>query len=70
MEKPRIFKVTISAEATYYVRDDDPELDMTEEEAAMIAEGWFMERKPDTYVEELERSSFSAVDPYCDVSAE
>lgn len=59
----KIFKVNIKDETTYYVKSDDDAL--SEEDAIRIAEEWFVERKPEIYCEELEASSFPAVDAYC-----
>lgn len=63
MGRPKIFKVEISDKTTYFIRDDEGEL--TAEDAERIAEEWFCERKPEIYTEELEASSFPAVDAYC-----
>lgn len=53
----------IADSATYYVKDEagkmDPDL------AVDIAMEWFMEREPEIVREELEASSFPAVDTYC-----
>lgn len=59
----KIFKVCIKDETTYFVKSEDGEL--IEEDAIRIAEEWFVERKPEIYCEELEASSFPAVDAYC-----
>ena len=59
----KIFKVEISDSATYFVKSEDGEL--TEEDAIRIAEEWFIEREPTIYCEELEASSFPAVDAFC-----
>jgi hypothetical protein len=59
----KIFKIMIADSATYYVKDEtgnmDPDL------AVDIAMEWFMEREPEIVREELEASSFPAVDAYC-----
>lgn len=59
----KIFKVHVKCEATYFVKDENDEY--TPEDAEFIAENWFAERRPDFYTEELEPSSFPAVDAYC-----
>ena len=59
----KIFKVSIKDETTYFVRDESGEMD--EKEAMGIALDWFMDREPEIYCEELEPSSFPAVDAYC-----
>lgn len=59
----KIFKVNISDSATYFIKSEDGEL--TEEDAIRIAEEWFIEREPTIYCEELEASSFPAVDAFC-----
>ena len=59
----KIFKVDISDSAIYFVKSEDGEL--TAEDAERIAEEWFIERKPTIYCEELEASSFPAVDAFC-----
>ena len=59
----KIFKVCIKDETTYFVRDESGEMD--EKEAMGIALDWFMDREPEIYCEELEPSSFPAVDAYC-----
>ena len=59
----KIFKVCIKDETTYFVRDESGEID--EKEAMGIALDWFMDREPEIYCEELEPSSFPAVDAYC-----
>lgn len=59
----KIFKVCIKDEATYFVKDETGEMD--EKEAVGIAWDWFMEHQPQFYCEELEDSSFPAVDAYC-----
>ena len=59
----KIFKVCVKDEATYFIKDETDEMD--EKEAMGIAWDWFMEREPQFYCEELEPSSFPAVDAYC-----
>ena len=59
----KIFKVCIKDETTHFVRDESGEMD--EKEAMGIALDWFMDREPEIYCEELEPSSFPAVDAYC-----
>lgn len=63
MPNPKVFKVEISDKTTYFIKSEDGEL--TEEDAIRIAEEWFTEREPEIYCEELEASSFPAVDAYC-----
>ena len=58
----KIFKVCVKDETTYFVRDESGEMD--EKEAMGIALDWFMDREPEIYCEELEPSSFPAVDAY------
>ena len=55
----RKFKVLIEDSARYVVEDENDEL--TEADVLRIAEGWFIERAPTNYIEELEPSSFGAV---------
>lgn len=63
-DKPmKIFKVVVKNEATYFIKDETGEMD--EKEAMGIAWDWFMDREPEVYCEELEASSFPAVDAYC-----
>ena len=59
----KIFKVVVKSEATYFVKDEEGV--MNPDEAVDIAMDWFSERKPEVYCEELEASSFPAVDAYC-----
>ena len=59
----KIFKVVVKDEATYFVKDEEGGMDP--DKAIDIAMDWFMEREPDIYCEELEASSFPAVDTYC-----
>lgn len=59
----KIFKVCIKDEATYFVKDEEGTMDP--DKAVDIAMEWFMEREPEIYLEELEPSSFPAVDAYC-----
>lgn len=59
----KIFKVNISDSTTYFIKSEDGEL--TEEDAIRLAEEWFIERAPTIYCEELEASSFPAVDAFC-----
>lgn len=59
----KIFKVNISDSTTYFIKSEDGEL--TEEDAIRLAEEWFIERAPIIYCEELEASSFPAVDAFC-----
>lgn len=63
MPNPKIFKVNIADSTTYFIKDEEGT--MTEEEAVVLAQDWFSERKPGIYCEELESSSFHAVDAYC-----
>ena len=63
-DKPmKIFKIVIKSEATYFVKDEEGGMDP--DKAVDIAMDWFLEREPDIYCEELEASSFPAVDAYC-----
>ena len=55
----RKFKVLIEDSARYVVEDENDEL--TEADVLRITEGWFVEREPTIYIEELEPSSFGAV---------
>ena len=55
----RKFKVLIEDYAHYVVEDENDEL--TEADVLRIAEGWFIEREPTIYVEELKPSSFGSV---------
>lgn len=59
----KIFKVCIKDEATYFVKDEEGGMDP--DKAIDIAMEWFLEREPEIYLEELEPSSFPAVDAYC-----
>lgn len=59
----KIFKIHIQDEAIYFVKDEEGNMDP--DEAVDIAMEWFLEREPEIYLEELEASSFSAVDSYC-----
>ncbi len=59
----KIFKVCIKDETTYFVKDEEGTMDP--DKAIDIAMEWFMEREPEIYLEELEPSSFPAVDAYC-----
>ena len=59
----KIFKIVVKSEATYFVKDEEGVMD--EKEAMGIAVDWFLEREPEVYCEELEVSSFPAVDAYC-----
>lgn len=58
----KIFKVTVE-DVVYYIKDEDGK--MSEEEAKEIAWDWYTQREMDIYCEELEASSFPAVDAYC-----
>lgn len=59
----KIFKVVIKNEATYFVKDEQG--DMDPDKAIDLAMDCFLEREPDIYCEELKASSFPAVDAYC-----
>ena len=59
----KIFKVMITDSATYFVKDENG--DMDPDKAVNIAMEWFMEREPEIVCEELEASSFPVVDAYC-----
>lgn len=59
----KIFKVCIKDEVTYFVKDEEGTMDP--DKAIDIAMEWFLEREPEIYLEELEPSSFPAVDAYC-----
>lgn len=58
----KIFKVSVE-DVVYFIKDEEGK--MSEEEAMEIAWDWYTQRKMDIYCEELEPSSFPAVDAYC-----
>lgn len=63
-DKPmKIYKVTIKSEATYFVKDEDG--DMDPDLAIDIAMDWFLELEPEIHREEVDPNDFPAVDAYC-----
>lgn len=65
MANPRVFKVEITNTATYYVKEEETDGILTEDEAIAIAFDWFLDREPEVYCEELEASSYPAIEKYC-----